>query len=108
MYIDIGKQFSRFPAGRTPTDGQHNGESFREKFLKQNLKDGRHIKINLDGAISYGSSFLEEAFGGLVRIYNIQVSAIKTLISFETTDPFLSDEIWKYVSDAEKDGSQTA
>jgi len=33
--IDIGKDFSRYPAGRYETDGPFNGELFRAKFLVQ-------------------------------------------------------------------------
>ncbi len=98
--IDIGKQFSRLPAGRTPDDGQYNGQTFRERFLKTPLKEGKSVVISLDNAISYGSSFLEEAFGGLVRIHTMNLDSIRNLLKFETADPFLEDEIWSYVNGA--------
>jgi len=107
VYIDIGKQFSRYPAGRKPADGQFNGELFREKYLKKNLQNGLHIKISLDNAVSYGSSFLEEAFGGLIRVYKMGLVRIRELLSFDTKDPFLADEIWRYVEDAASE-SQSA
>lgn len=100
MHIDIGKQFSRLPAGRTPDDGQYNGQTFRERFLKKPLAEGKQVVISLDNAISYGSSFLEEAFGGLVRVYMINIDRARELLRFETQDPFLEDEIWTYVRDA--------
>ena len=67
MKIDIPKDFSRHPAGRYLDDGPYNGELFRIKFLEQPLSRHEPIEIYLDGARGYGSSFLEEAFGGLTR-----------------------------------------
>jgi len=32
--INVGRDFSRFPSGRTPDDSAFSGEAFREKFLK--------------------------------------------------------------------------
>lgn len=100
MHIDIGSQYSRLPAGRTPADGKFNGETFRERFLKSNLESGKKIVIVLDNVLSFGSSFLEEAFGGLVRKYGFTAENIKSKIRFVSIDPFLVEEIWHYVDDA--------
>lgn len=98
--INVGKDFSRYPAGRFPTDGKFNGETFRRKFLLPHFEAGRKIIIYLDDAIDYGSSFLEEAFGGLVRVENISADEILKKIQFVTEDLFLVDEILQYVSEA--------
>lgn len=100
--IDIGANFSRYPAGRTPSDGRYSGEAFRERFLKNNLAEGNRIIIVLDNALSYGSSFLEEAFGGLVRKYKYSAQVLKDSIEFTSKDPFLVEEIWSYVEDADR------
>ena len=70
--INIGEDFSKVPRGRYHSaDGQHTGGRFREHFLKEIFnnpeKYSRPVEIVLDSAEGYGSSFLEEAFGGLVR-----------------------------------------
>lgn len=65
--IDVGRDFSRFPAGRLRSDGRYSGERFREEFLVPALRKGGRVTVDLDGAVGYGPSFLEEAFGGLVR-----------------------------------------
>ncbi|MCH2164341.1 MAG: STAS-like domain-containing protein [Marinovum sp.] len=65
--IKIVEDFHPYPAGRYPADGEGNGTSFREKFLVPALKEKREVIIDLDGAPGYPVSFLEEAFGGLVR-----------------------------------------
>jgi hypothetical protein len=51
--------------------GPFSGEEFREELLEPALKQAieqKHVlTIILDGVSGYGSSFLEESFGGLVR-----------------------------------------
>src|SRR5690625_6707889 len=63
----IATGFSEFPAGRYPKDGPHNGETFRTEVLVPLLESHETVIVDLDGTDGYGSSFLEEAFGGLVR-----------------------------------------
>ena len=65
--IDISKDFSDVPAGRYKNDGPNSGEQFRDELLIPALQTGGQVEVLLDGAEGYGSSFLEEAFGGLVR-----------------------------------------
>ena len=71
LRIDIAEEFSRYPAGRGDTDGEFNGRRFRRDFLTPRLREaimsGTKLCVNLEGVRSFGSSFLEEAFGGLVR-----------------------------------------
>ena len=100
--IDIGKNFSRYPAGRFKTDGPFNGELFRDDFLIPELINNQHIIIELDDTAGYGSSFLEEAFGGLVR-KGITSEKIKELIIFHSEDEILIEEINDYIDDAEKE-----
>lgn len=71
--IDIASEFSAYPSGRFETDGQFNGELFRTKFLVPALskvaKQGDQVVIvDIDGVRTFGSSFLEEAFAGLIRL----------------------------------------
>lgn len=65
--IDIGKDFTKYPGGRVRTDGNYSGEAFREDYLIPALREYDQLQIIIDGVIGYGSSFLEECFGGLVR-----------------------------------------
>ncbi|MEN7535976.1 STAS-like domain-containing protein [Aurantiacibacter flavus] len=103
-FIDIGRQFSRHPAGRFPSDGKYNGESFRKKFLVTPLNVGENISIIFDNAIDYGSSFLEEAFGGLIRIEGFSRDQVLNLITLETSDDFLRYEVLEYINSAESTG----
>lgn len=97
--IDIGKVFSRYPAGRFETDGPHNGELFRDKFLLPELIKKQHVVIELDNTAGYGSSFLEEAFGGLVR-KGMSFKKIQELMVFHSDDESLIEEINEYINDA--------
>jgi len=65
--IDIAKDFSSVPAGRHLSDGDYSGEFFRESLLRPALKEFEKVEVILDDTAGFGSSFLEEAFGGLVR-----------------------------------------
>jgi hypothetical protein len=69
--INIASQFSRTPGGRYYTDGPASGEQFREERLIPALQKSGTVVVELDGARGYPSSFLEEAFGGLVRKLNL-------------------------------------
>lgn len=65
--IKIPEDYTRFPAGRYISDGSFSGQRFRDELLIPALKGGETVEVYLDGTLGYGSSFLEEAFGGLVR-----------------------------------------
>ncbi|WP_417483274.1 STAS-like domain-containing protein [Maricaulis sp.] len=68
--INIAEDFSPYPAGRDDEDGKgFHGERFRELFLIPALSDPEihQLRVVLDGAETLGGSFLEEAFGGLIR-----------------------------------------
>lgn len=69
--IVIGESFSKTPAGRYYDDGPFSGQKFREEVLIPALSKGA-VVVDLSGVVGYGSSFLEEVFGGLIRkgIYN--------------------------------------
>lgn len=99
----ISTQFSEFPAGRYPEDGPHNGESFRENVLAPLLQKYGKLTIDLDGTDGYGSSFLEEAFGGLIRHHDVTADTLRAQLSFiaDDDDSFV-DEIWGYIQDASK------
>lgn len=65
--IDVSRDFSRTPGGRYRSDGDYSGEDFRESVLIPALEQHARIVVDLDGVLGYTTSFLEEAFGGLVR-----------------------------------------
>lgn len=101
--ISIAKEYSETPAGRYYTDGPYSGERFREEFLLPALNQYAHVEVNLDGTLGYGSSFLEEAFGGLIRVHNIKLSDLRNKLTITSTRRMYYERVFKYLEDAEKE-----
>jgi hypothetical protein len=109
MQIDVATQFSPYPSGRFPTDGSFNGEKFRDEFLVPALShvkdhtDSEKLKINIDGVRTFGSSFLEEAFAGLIRKRLFTKDELRGMMEIVCTRPHLlifRDTILTYIDEA--------
>lgn len=96
--LNIAANFTRFPAGRYRADGPYSGERFREDFLIPALKQNGKVAILLDGTMGYGSSFLEEVFGGLVRSKEFDPEELAAKIDLISRDSSLVSEINDYLS----------
>lgn len=94
--IRIPSDFSRFPAGRFYEDGPFSGQRFREELLVPALMKG-HVEVEFDGALGYGSSFLEEAFGGLLRHHQWTINELRSTLNLRTRDSSLVGEVWGYM-----------
>ncbi len=99
--IEIAKEFSDKLGGRWKKLGPFSGEDFYEKHLKQKFenafKEGEKLHVYLDGTKGYGSSFLDQSFGELVREFGVN-EVSKTLVFhtvfFEWTVKYIQEEIW--------------
>jgi len=94
--VNVARDFSKYPAGRYLEDGPANGQLFRNKFLLPALKETKKLIIELDGTRGYGSSFLEEAFGGAVR-EGFSPDIVKNLFVLISEDESLVEEIYDYI-----------
>ena len=67
--ITIAADFPKYPVGRFPQNGAYNGTTFRDEVLAIALRDLSIdvVEVVFDGVAGFGSSFSEEAFGGLIR-----------------------------------------
>lgn len=101
----IAEQYTKTPGGRK---GEYSGEDFREKVLYKIYidakKQNKRLIINLDGGYGYGSSFLEEAFGGLVRkLKNEKNKSYKEMneiiIIISNQEPALVEDIRGYIDE---------
>jgi len=101
--IYIAKDYSDTPAGRYITDGSYSGERFRDEFLYPALKENDHVDVNLDDALGYGSSFLEEAFGGLIREKGMCLDEIRQKLTIVSSRVLYENRIWQYLDDAENE-----
>ncbi len=102
-HLSIAKDFSEFPAGRERKDGPYSGERFREELLVPLLrKNDNVLEIDFDGTMGFGSSFLEEAFGGLVRNHKMGYDRLKNHIRIHDTRRIYEKLVWKYIKEESK------
>jgi hypothetical protein len=99
--IKIATDFAEKVGHRFRSTGGKSGEEFRQDLLENLMKDETvsKIEIDMDDTWGYPSSFLEEAFGGLVRIFGIDLVRKKIEI-ISTQDESLYERILKYVNNA--------
>ena len=88
--IDIARDYTPFLGGRYVTDGPGNAEDFRKKFLVPLLQNDECAIIDLEGLYGFPASFLDEAFGGLVRDEGYSAEKVLTLLKFKGDTPGLS------------------
>lgn len=99
--IKIATEFSRYPGGRYRSLGKFSGEQFREDYLIPALRGGEKVIVVLDETEGYGSSFLEEAFGGLVR-RGFDLRELEAKLATVARNPEFEtyvDELWQYIRD---------
>ena len=74
--LSIAEEFSTTPGPRTRAEGKHSAEEFFDTILERRFDEAVSsdavLLIDLDGGYGFGTSFLEEAFGGLARKKGIQ------------------------------------
>ena len=101
------KDFSVTPGSRYMDEGTkaNSGEEFRIKFLAPKFKEimNTHNKIivDLDGTLGYGTSWLEEVFGGLARDFGGKLVLEKLEFISEEED-YLIKDITEYIKNAEQ------
>lgn len=100
IVVNIARDFTRFPAGRYKRLGSTSGEEFRERFLEAPISKGEPVRVEFDGTLGYGSSFLDEAFGGLVHKLKINPEIVLSLLTLESSDPSICTEIKEYIQQA--------
>ena len=96
VWLRLAQEFTDTPGPRDRKDGDWSGEQFRQELLEprfaQALEMGVPLRVDLDGVEGYATSFLEEAFGGITRLYQARFSQeeMHKLIEFK------SDEVRAY------------
>lgn len=95
--IRIPQDYTRYPAGRYISDGSFSGERFRDELLIPALRSSDKVEVHLDGTLGYGSSFLEEAFGGLLRAGGFTKEDLLAQLVLVSSDESLITEIRQYL-----------
>jgi len=101
--IKIAEVFSISPGSRHPDEGDYSGQEFREKILipmfRKCLNAKQFLTIDLDGTLGYGTSFLEEVFGGLAREFTVD-EVLNHIKIISNEEDYLIDDIKEYIKDA--------
>lgn len=92
----------KYPGPRYKKIGLYSGEYFRDDIIWPLLSVDRELIIDLDGTRGYGSSFLHEAFYGLVVQYNLTAEDVSYLSDHLIceSDPTIVEEIKEYIEEA--------
>jgi len=85
--ITVVKDFHEKPYGRNKTDAAGceytSGETFRQDILAPALREFEKITVDLTGYNRYGRSFLDEAFGGLIREEGFTSSDLEEKLTYK-------------------------
>lgn len=106
--ISVADDFSKTPGPRYPSEGDFCGQEFRENLLHPKLKEAilneNTLVVDLDGTSGFGTSFLEESFGGLIRENAIPLAKIESCLELVSEEePSLIKEIMHYMKQAESE-----
>ena len=96
--VHVATDFSPYLGGRYRDDGPWSGEQFRDDVLLPRLQAAMAandvLVIILDGVAGVPSSFLEEAFGGLLRRrIDWRLADVERSLKLQTDDP----ELFPYI-----------
>ena len=102
LLINLATDFYKHPFGRYRNQGPYSGEKFREEILVPALEKHKAVTVDITYARGLGSSFLDEAFAGLIRNHGFTSELFKERV-FIKSDVVRSwpESIWRYVLIAE-------
>lgn len=104
MEINIARDYTKTPGGRYIKEGPFSGEDFRNTLLlpafEKSKAQNERLTVVLDGGFGYAVSFLEEAFGGLVR--QTKDKSVKDIEIISEEDESFKKKVYKYIDEAIK------
>lgn len=103
IVINVAKDFSKTPFGRYQVDSPSSAEKFRDDILIPTLLNNPSEQVIVDFSnvmVGLGSSFLEEAFGGLIRKNVLPYSEIKQRLKIISKLPIYEEQINKFMNSA--------
>lgn len=106
MKLNIVNEFTDAPGGRYRSQGDYSGEEFRDDYLvkryKEALKKDEKLYLYFDGSYGYPAGFLEESFGGMIRLGFDGNDMLERMIFVSEEDEFLPMQITTYIKDMMK------
>lgn len=110
MLIKISAHFSKCPGPRRRTQGQYSGEEFRDIIvpeIKKAIEKDEVLTIDFDGLCGLGRGWIEESFGGLVRVSGFSADVLwKHMKLVGREDQDYIDEAWQDILDAQCCGAK--
>jgi hypothetical protein len=113
VIFKIATEFSKTPGPRYIHEGPNSGELLRttkfHKLFVDAIQNNKMITVDLDNTAGYGTSFLEEIFGGLIREHHLDYNDImKHLTIVSNEEPYLIQDIFSYLDAANEKAVVTA
>ncbi len=101
--LKVSEEFTEAPGGRYKTDGDFSAELFRDTILlpavKKAIDEKKKLLIDLDGGYGYAFSFIEEAFGGLVR-KGLRHADLCDYMNIKSNEDLLAaHKAWEYITE---------
>ena len=106
-WISVARDFSKFPQGCTAADGDYNATKFREEILVPALKENDIVYVNLNGTLGFASSWLQEAFGGLIN-EGFTLQELVDKLKIDTNSSIEEYSIYQYIYQAEDKKNEQA
>lgn len=100
--IVVASHFSWAPVGRFKKHGPYSGEAFRDDYLVPALRKYDKVTVDINDILSFGSSFVDEAFGGLVRKYEFTESDLKLRLNIVGNTASERMRFWQYIAEAQE------
>ena len=99
--LSVARNFTLTPGGRWRRISEFSGEEFLDTYLAPAVRAGEPVQVELDGVAGYGSSFLEQVFGGLVRLMHWRTrDEFDRHVVVKTTRGSWMAEVNEYVNEA--------
>lgn len=95
------EDWSLYPCGRFRKHGEYSAEAFRDDHLIPALEKHECVEVDMNGPLAFGSSWLEECFGGLVRAgYSAkELEARLTVVGGRVIDHI---QVWSFIEEADQ------
>ena len=96
----------KYPGHRSRMQSINSGEEFRDDILIPFLKNNKGYKIiiNLEGAVGFPPSFLEEAFGGCIHKGINKITQVEIIGVDKIEQERIQRYINKAIDDKNKEG----
>ncbi len=95
--------FAEWPIGRYMEHGDASGEEFRNLHILPALQASEHVIVDLGGTLGIATSWIEETFGGLVRVHGFSLEQLQRQMGIRGREDDI-ETAWQMVREADERG----